>query len=72
MEWPRSDLQAAQSRRAAALGRAAQSRARNGRVEDYLFIGGTRLCAREAAERLGVTTRTIQRYKAAIRRGDLP
>jgi len=70
MTW-RSDLQAAQSKRCAALGRAAQSRARTGRIEDYLFIGGTRLTAREAAERLGVTKRTIQRYRAVLR-GDLP
>jgi hypothetical protein len=37
------------------------------RIEDYLFIGGPRLTSRAAAERLGVTKRTIERYKAELR-----
>jgi hypothetical protein len=37
------------------------------RIEDYLFIGGDRLSARAAAERLGVTRRTVVRWRAALR-----
>lgn len=36
-------------------------------IEDYLFIGGDRLSAAKAAERLGVTRRTVQRYRAELR-----
>ena len=58
---------AAALRHNAALGRAARSRERAGRIEDYLFIGGPHLTAREAGARLGVSMRTIERYKAALR-----
>lgn len=37
-------------------------------IEDYLFIGGDRMPARQAAGRLGVSTRTIVRYRAHLRR----
>lgn len=37
-------------------------------IEDYLFIGGDRMSAAQAAERLGVTCRTVQRYRAELRR----
>lgn len=48
-------------------------------LEDYQFIGGTippfplagrvweGISARQAAERLGVSTRTVQRYRARLR-----
>lgn len=36
-------------------------------IEDYLFIGGPKMSARQAAERLGRSRRTIERYKAALR-----
>jgi len=36
-------------------------------IEDYLFIGGDRMSQRQAAERLGVTMRTICRYRAYLR-----
>ena len=36
-------------------------------IEDYLFIGGDKLSAAQAAIRLGVTRRTIQRYRAFLR-----
>jgi len=36
-------------------------------IEDYLWIGGDRLSARRAAERLGVTERTICRYRSVLR-----
>jgi len=44
------------------------SAAREARIEDYLHIGGDQLTARQAAERLGVTTRSIVRYRAELRR----
>jgi hypothetical protein len=37
------------------------------RVEDYLFIRGDRMSARQAATRLGVTPRTITRYRRFLR-----
>lgn len=37
-------------------------------IEDYLFIGGDRMSQRQAADRLGVTMRTICRYRAYLRR----
>jgi hypothetical protein len=37
------------------------------RIEDYLFINGDRLSAAKAAARLGVTRRTVCRYRAALR-----
>ncbi len=45
----------------------ASTRARDARLEDYLFIGGPRLPAWQAAARLGVHIRTIERYNATIR-----
>jgi hypothetical protein len=36
-------------------------------LEDYLFIGGPRMFASEAAARLGCSRRTIERYKAVLR-----
>jgi len=36
-------------------------------IEDYLFIGGHQMSARQAALRLGVTPRTITRYRAVLR-----
>lgn len=36
-------------------------------IEDYLFIGGDGLSARAAAERLGVSERTVTRWRAALR-----
>ena len=48
-------------------GRRAMQGARIGCIEDYLFIGGDRLSAARAAARLGVTPRTVVRYRAALR-----
>lgn len=45
----------------------AQQEAMLGRIEDYLLINGDRLSAAKAAERLGVTERTVVRYRAALR-----
>jgi predicted DNA-binding transcriptional regulator YafY len=45
----------------------AQREARLNRIEDYLFIGGDRLSAARAAKRLGVSPRTVVRYRAALR-----
>lgn len=42
-------------------------RAREGRIEDYLFIGGPRLPRWQAAHRLGVSIRTIERYQKTLR-----
>lgn len=42
-------------------------RARIGRIEDYLLINGDYLSAAQAAARLGVTRRTVVRYRAALR-----
>ena len=36
-------------------------------IEDYLFIGGDRMRARQAALRLGVAPRTIARWRKALR-----
>lgn len=48
--------------------RAARSDARAGRIEAYLDLGLHRLTNREAGWRLGVDMRTIQRYRAELRR----
>jgi DNA-binding CsgD family transcriptional regulator len=37
-----------------------------GRIEDYLFIRGDQLTAKQAAQRLGVSARTIQRYRRIL------
>lgn len=41
-------------------------------IEDYQFIGGDRLSARQAAGRLGVSPRTIQRGRAFLREAGTP
>ena len=46
---------------------AAQRELRARLIEDYLFIGGDRMPARQAAERLGVCERTIVRYRRQLR-----
>ena len=38
-----------------------------GGVENYLHVGGPNMTAEQAAERLGVCTKTIERYRAALR-----
>ena len=48
-------------------GRVHRQRRLNG-IEDYLFIGGDNMPAAKAAARLGVTERTVQRYRAELRR----
>lgn len=37
------------------------------RLEDYLFIGGPRLHPLHAAARLGVTRRTVERWRRLLR-----
>lgn len=41
--------------------------ARISRIEDYLLINGDHLSARQAAARLGVSSRTVVRYRTALR-----
>lgn len=36
-------------------------------VENYLFVGGDKMAAQQAADRLGVTPKSVERYKAALR-----
>jgi arginine deiminase len=48
-------------------GQAGYQRKRLGFIEDYLFIGGDLLSARQAARRLGVSDRTVVRYRAFLR-----
>jgi hypothetical protein len=36
-------------------------------IEDYLFIGGDAMSAQEAAVRLGVTPRSVTRWRAVLR-----
>jgi len=63
--------QARQHARFMALGREAHAAAAAGRIEDFLFICGGdpyRLSAQRAAERLGVSPRTVQRWRAHLRR----
>jgi len=43
-----------------------------GRIEDYQFTGGPAIPAKVAAGRLGVTTRTIERYRRELREGRQP
>jgi predicted DNA-binding transcriptional regulator YafY len=52
---------------AAAYGRSVWSEIRASRIQDYLWIGGDRMSASEAARRVGVTQRTIVRYRATLR-----
>ena len=61
----RQQLEALAAARRAA-GRAIHAKMLAG-IEDYLFIGGDRMTQRQAAERLGVTMRTICRYRAYLR-----
>jgi hypothetical protein len=48
-------------------GRSCQRRRVNG-IQEYLRINGPYLPAAQAAARLGVTRRTIERYRAALRK----
>jgi hypothetical protein len=52
---------------AAATGRRARTAIRNGRIEDYAELRSWGLSRREAAARLGVTLRTLDRYDADLR-----
>jgi transposase len=54
-------------REASALGVARWRQIREDRIEDYLFTGGHRMPARAAAQRLGVSERTIERYRRELR-----
>ena len=36
-------------------------------IEDYLHIGGHRMSARQAARRIGVSERTVTRWRAVLR-----
>jgi len=53
---------------ASARGHAAVQARVEADIADYLFIGGWTMPGRLAAERMGVTTRTITRWRARIRR----
>lgn len=52
---------------AAAYGRRVWTEIRASRIDDYLFIGGDRMSAAEAARRVGVSPRTVVRYRATLR-----
>ena len=60
------DLEAVLVTSAVPKGRSSQLRRVYG-IEDYLFIGGDRMPASVVAERLGVTERTIYRYRTVLR-----
>lgn len=60
------DLEAALVTSANPRGKSAQLRRVYG-IEDYLFIGGNRMTVPDAAARLGVTERTVHRYRAVLR-----
>jgi transposase len=47
-------------------GRSAQFKRLYG-LQDYLHVGGPHMSARQAAERLGVTKRTVERWRRALR-----
>lgn len=49
------------------LGVQARKQQRLSRIEDYQFIGGHQLPAQTAADRLGLSKRTIERYRAHLR-----
>lgn len=53
--------------RAGELGRAARTAIREGRVEDYAELRSWGLTPAQAAERLGVSYRTVMRYQTALR-----
>ena len=61
--------QRAQFLRAAAAGRAIRSAARKGRIEDMVFLMDNGLNRREAAARLGLSGRTVERYLSELRYG---
>lgn len=50
----------------AAIGRAARSAQRQGRIEDYAELRRQGVDLHEAARRLCVSTRTIERYRAQL------
>lgn len=52
---------------ALARGAALQQERRQALIEDYQFIGGHKMSARQAAARLGVSKRTVERYRAILR-----
>jgi hypothetical protein len=54
-------------REAAGIANAARSAIRAGRIEDYQELRSWGLTRREAAERLGVTLRTVDRYDADLK-----
>jgi hypothetical protein len=62
----REQLEAAVVTSPAPNGRARQRQRVNG-IEDYLFIGGDQMSARQAGLRLGVTRRTVVRYRKVLR-----
>ena len=67
--------QAQQFERIRALGPKSVAEAHAGRLEDYLFVTGGdpyRMSARQAADRLGVTPRTVQRWRAWLRHPPQP
>ena len=55
------------SEKGALLARARWSDLKESLMDDYLFIGGPRMPACLAAARLGVSKRTIERYRRALR-----
>lgn len=59
-------LEALLVRSASHRGRSAQLRRAYG-IEDYLFTGADRMTVPAAARRLGVTERTIYRYRTVLR-----
>lgn len=36
-------------------------------IEDYLFIGGDGMSAQQAADRLGVSRRTVERWRKTLK-----
>ena len=50
-----------------AMARARWGDAKESFIEDYLFIGGHRMPARLAAARMGVTRRTVERWRRYLR-----
>ena len=49
------------------MARARWDDTRESMIEDYLFIGGHRMPARLAAARMGVTKRTVERWRRYLR-----
>ena len=50
----------------AAIGRAALSAQRQGRIEDYAELRRLGVDIREAARRLGLSTSTLERYRSQL------